>query len=938
MAAHYESIGRVSLGGSSRLEQILLPNGSCSFRDLSAGGKAPTCGCRRFWLNNSLPANQQERAWCFCGHHACFHDFARAYGPVSNAIHAAHTAEHQALAAESAPPFVTPTWSELLREPVEAGANAAISRPTTGLGIRNPSQASHSESINTRLWDALNGFAWQQDGNHSGNTSDMPSTAVPSVVGVDAPASVPTQPLRQAIANNRPMAPPVFIPTGQDILQQNDQYSATEVATPSARGTPDFREVNEQQQPRIDLTTPPDQIRKRFSPRNVAYNALARQNPAPASEASQPRPPLPRSASSGPSLSIQEMCNTIQDYGRRINILESMSMISNIPTEDLHNQFEMVDGRLLDLEQWRVEQDKTQEADDTDERLRTVYSRVDGLESWQADQEMMNARRGLSSSPEASTSRHKRLLPNHGSFESDGSFDMNAAAQTETIVLAALAANAETGPRIDALESRISELESAGPSLAHPWHVQVVLLPFGRQLPGVWFTSSESTESHMRSGTQASDEWNGVHEGPNLSFKSAATSGAWTTESIEAWAHQTENQWLSPKACSNSGVVFQRLASRGLVHDIEVTATDAGHIFSAISEALGNVLESEHVTPSSLKDKYHGLQERFIPLRKVRKSSRLRFLSPAEMVTPAAWSAAFLESSVLMKASGERRLYLTTPEGYLQPPSVCWDWPSLRVLPMYDIGGELQNAQAEGHVIEACWSYNDRLDHIASLHSSFASRSESPWSATAGHQKSDIENRNDVSMASPDASRHLTQRSVSLPSAASVLAMETDSVPKRRVASFEHFELGSSPVEHDVVTQYAAKRRRISSSPEIERRGFNFTPRYSREPPSPFMSDDIIAGRSSQAGGSNRARATTPFAYATPHSHFDSRGGDGDTEPDEELQMAQSEAGDYAEEWEGVPDGPMVSPRISASQRNRVVTEDAMDGADLAESEVDYDI
>lgn len=102
-----------------------------------------------------------------------------------------------------------------------------------------------------------------------------------------------------------------------------------------------------------------------------------------------------------------------------------------------------------------------------------------------------------------------------------------------------------------------------------------------------------------------------------------------------------------------------------------------------------------------------------------------------------------------------------------------------------------------------------------------------------------------------------------------------------------------------------AKRRRISISPELERRGVNFTPRWSREPPSPFTSDNLGEGRSQGTAG--RKRGTTPFAYATPHSNsnyigrMDFSGCDGDTEADTEIAAPAATAPE--EEWEGVEDG-----------------------------------
>ncbi|KAF7190793.1 hypothetical protein HII31_07952 [Pseudocercospora fuligena] len=914
MAAYYgQSVGRVSAVG--RIDQCLLPNGSCGFRDLSAGAKAPTCGCRRFWLNTGHTATgDSERAWCFCGHHACFHDFARG-SPQVNAQVVANGAvvgadvEQPTRPQSQQNPFIAPTWSELIREPVTASSGAGvqngatINRPTTGLGIRNASQA---DSINVRLWDALNGFARQQDG--SNPSSNLPSTAVPSVA--DGPTA------RDGCANIQPraMGPPINIPHDRPILNQNEQYSATEVATPSVQSrTPDIRAA----------TAPPSNARP-GTPLNQARHApqagntatTARQDATTVSDEEECRRRPGRPLSAGPSLSIQEMCNTIENYGRRLSVLENICF-NNLPSDEVHDQFQLMDGRVLDLEQWRAEQEHHRNQDDIEEQIQAANDRLDDLENWRTD--YLSAQlRDKSQSPEASSSKRKRLLPDTSSFESDGSIDLNAAAHTEAMVLAAIAANAETGPRIDALESRLSELESAAPSFARPWSVEIVLLPFGRNLPGIWFTSEQSTQHSMRSQTQVSEEWPAAFDAPKTSFRSEGADGAWTTASIEAWASSTQDEWLSPKACGPTGTVFQRLASRGFVHDVEFFSPDAGHILSVISEALDGVLSDQATVPSTMLEKYHGLRERFLPLRKVRKSSRLRFLAPAEMVTSTTWNAEFLESSVFMKSNGERRLYLTTPDGYLQPPQPGLNWQTLRDLPLYDADGELQNAQNAGVMIEACWSYNDRLDTAISFHSSFQAAG-SPWHRSTAQDPEPLDGDGDHAM-SRDAMPQHHDRSVSLASAASVQIIGYNTLPKRRVASFE---ARSPSKEQEERAQYVMKRRRISSSPELDRRGYNLTPRYSREPPSPFTSDDIGPGRGSQAA-SSRARGTTPFAYATPHSHFDSRGGDGDTEADDDLPLAQSENGD----WEGLPDGPTTSPVSSEGSRNKAVIGNRLDEED----------
>ncbi|KAI5363939.1 hypothetical protein Slin15195_G095940 [Septoria linicola] len=917
MAAQYgQSVSRASVGRGNGLE-LLLPNGPCNAKETYDGPHTSICGCRRFWLKEPVSGSHQasERAWCFCGHHACFHDNMRTDGTGYNAseqgqivdVNAPARSQHFAIPSNERNGFVAPTWSELLRGASadarpEHATPTAPPRPTTGLGINGGSQP---QSINTRLWDALNGFARQQvDGTAAGpssrlpSTAPLPSTGAPSIA--DERRASPSRDLQDRISRFRSMGPPVTIPHAEMMANVAGPYSATEVATevgtPSVQGTPDLR---------------------RHSPRNAAQATLFRQRiTGPPSEASQPRRPTARPISAGPSLSIQEMCNTIQNFGQRIAQLESVSF-DNIPSNEVRQRFEMQDGRLLDLEHWRSDQEQAQQNDDTQQKLSSFEERLVELESWREHDHIdEDGPRGL---PDH---RKRSLLPSSGSFESDGSFDLSAAQQTEAVVLATIAANAETRPRIDALESRISELESTSlPTFAKPWTIQVVLLPFGRQLPGIWFSSMESTQHSTQSVSHPSQEWSAQHADPKLSSRSAATSGtAWTTESIEVWAKEAHDEWLSPKACGPSGTVFQRLASRGLVREVEVQAPDARHIFNVISSVFGDILGTDETSGVNQSREYRALQEKYIPLRKVRKSSRLRFLSQAEMVTPATWSASFLESSVFMKANGERRLYLTTPEGYLQPSRPSWSWQGLRHLPLYDGDGALQAAEALGKVIDACWSFTPRLDHVSSPQSSYAS-GDSPWSESVFKDFADMDAEAEVDLGSPVARIHHHQRrSVSLPSSTSAHRMEIETAPKRRVTSFDLDLAGNV----QPTTETSTKRRRISTSPEWERRGFGITPRYSP----PQASVEISQLRSSQ-GASSRGRATTPFAMPTPRSHNDSRADDNGLEIDGDYPMSHSDGADHEEEWEGMQDGPAILPVVPEHFRHKGIIDEDGDQDDL---------
>ncbi|KAK3052658.1 hypothetical protein LTR09_006139 [Extremus antarcticus] len=810
--SHTRAGSRTSVGPGEE-----LPSGSCNYRDISTTSQAPVCGCTKFWLNVchfNVNDGGVERAWCFCGHHACFHN--------------AFSQQQE-------------------QEQVLASSRVIAAQ---GLGIR-PDSRSQSQSINTRVFQALNEFArLQEDGEQASDTnSKLPSTTAPSLV--EEPWHASERWLQQGQQNLGPMPPPVVIPTGSRITED---YSATEVATPSIAGTPDFRALaassSSGNRPSPGHLQPGNLQRPRIEPPRLTSNERTAnvEGPAPVRN------------------TTPDLQNILQTYGRRLDILETLSF-SHVPVEELQDRFEHFDGRILDLEQWRVDQDQREPAPD---HIRSTHA------------------------------RERRMLPAEASsFDSDESFDMNAAAHAEAVVLATLAANAETHPRIDALESRVQELEqTALPSFARPWRVQVVLLPWGRDLKGIWFSATEATRRSTMANTQLTEEWTGAQSGPNLSFNSA--SGAWTTESIQAWAKEAQ-EWLSPKACGPSGAVFQRLASRGLVRDMTLRESDARHIANMIDSTFGELgIGGKDVSGAEETRRYQALQQSLIPLRKVRKSARLRFLSPAEMVTSASWTASFLDSSVFMKVGdGQRRLYITTPEAYSQPnTNDVWSWKRLRGLTAFEATAGEQAARTENVAIEACWSYNERLDRSDSLHSSFATR-DSQWSTRSQFAVDDPDDMDDNPMQSQPQLRPQRQRTASLPESSEAAGQAKAALPKRRVASFEPVPSVNSHSDERV--EINPKRRRITVSPEAERRGVNFTPRWSREPPSPFTSEPAVEARS-QGASSSRKRGTTPFAYATPHSNSNFVGrvelasGDGDTEVATDIVERE-------EEWEGVEEG-----------------------------------
>lgn len=287
---------------------------------------------------------------------------------------------------------------------------------------------------------------------------------------------------------------------------------------------------------------------------------------------------------------------------------------------------------------------------------------------------------------------------------------------------------------------------------------------------------------------------------------------------------------------------------------------------------------------------YLGLQSPWIPLRKVHKDSCLRFLTPYEMSTQALWNVPFLTSSVAMRQKDIRRLYVTQSDAYLQhllEEASDWTWQKLRQLPRF-YPEQQNNHTPEADAHEPCWNFDDRLDPVdESFQSSFASHisslslrspamdndhelvpaspsdhfSSAPVSPNASTTPTSLAPTNNAPL-SPVRERHpfrpIHTRTLSMPSMATLSNSQTG---KRRITSFEQEVHPVSSPSHVPATSVTnthlhLKRRRISRSPSRPRD----TPRYSAEPPSPYVHNDEISGL-------KRERGMTPFAYATPHSN-----------------------------------------------------------------------
>jgi hypothetical protein len=282
----------------------------------------------------------------------------------------------------------------------------------------------------------------------------------------------------------------------------------------------------------------------------------------------------------------------------------------------------------------------------------------------------------------------------------------------------------------------------APPSFEYPWDVEVIFIPWGRELKGIWMPAQEIDRPRSSAATQMSEEGRETQHTSRESANAVAMGlTMWSDDPTLYWPTEGAG-YLSAKACGPKNVVYHRLKSRGLVRQITLTDQESVNVHRVLSQTFGQIgiqlggsqtdtdrLCERVLTPENTP--FLGLRAPFIPLRKVSRSSRLRFLSMPEMVTPSLWTASFLASSVLMRLpDGGKRLYITQAEAYLQPSGssyTSWTWPKLRELPrIISLDEEQADAQDESYVAEAdarepCWAHYSELDPPPSSYSSFHS-------------------------------------------------------------------------------------------------------------------------------------------------------------------------------------------------------------------------
>jgi hypothetical protein len=470
--------------------------------------------------------------------------------------------------------------------------------------------------------------------------------------------------------------------------------------------------------------------------------------------------------------------------------------------------------------------------------------------------------------------------------------------------------------RIESLELQIFEMQSAiPPSYARPLEMEVVFLPFGTQMKGIWSTSHSSSQ-RSRVSSCASDDWTQTqHSAMTAALSRQDHSVLW--EETASQAGNNDASWLLPRACGAQSRIEQRLRSRGLVKTIQIRGPDARDLQFALMAAFGDLpgilaedpyAEQRHSklkVPPALKN-YLGLRSTWIPLRKMHKDSCLKFLNTSEMITQALWTVTFISSSVAMRAKQLRRLYVTQADSYIQhlggTGTANWTWQKLRQLPrVYEDGAV--NHTPEGDAKELCWAWDERLDPPLSPQTSFASQHSQSLSIRTVQDALDPEPESPsdhfssaaftpdgstppTSIAPPktaplfpikDKHPFKTHRTSSMSALAPVV---TTKIGKRPITLFEREPQSSPPRNRKVANMKRRRTSRSSSRPRDSPSRPCDSPSRPRDSPSrprdsptrPRDSPRWSIGSPSPMTSlmqetTELKRGTTPFAYATPFSN-----------------------------------------------------------------------
>lgn len=812
----------------------------------------------------------------------------------------------------------------------------------TGLGLfTNAGQignaTSRRQSTSTAPDDAFGGMV------HPFTASQIPSTKTNSLAEDSAQRASPT---RNLMDLNRSVPPLNVHGTAPYSLNPEDLIqSATEIATPSNSNTPNLSAVDQAVQETknfvdalslFSATAERNAVGSDGCPNNSNNIPGRDPQPLPTNSLATLQDPLQQALrSASPQLlqqiipylarlhnllnSIPKVAETIQEIIERISNLENQSF-SHIAPDEINHQFELFDARLLDLEGKMEEQKDLQATIDADQSNR---------------ENAFLGRRGFTATESFASNYSSRSVNSAQSVASPA------------LILAAIDRK-EIGTEIEDIKGRLDTLEAAAlPTFSDPWQVEVVLLPWGRELRGIWYSPDESMHDPTKATTQDTEEWTqarSLRSASGSSLRLHEAGNGWNSQAINEWADTTD-EWLWPKACGTNNIIYKRLQSRGFVRNVTIKSQNSGDIQAAIASAFSDLLEhlqhSDDVHASHHADaadraisSFPALNASFIPLRKILKSSRLRFLNLAEMSTSALWTAQFLAAGIIMRVSGgQKRLYVTQRDAYLQTTSHAaptWTWPRLRELPRTRTATPQPHSNShvtEADARESCWSYYPGYDDApvaASLSFTSSTHSGQLSLRPAEHYQWPKEATPAPCSCSPQKSQNHHQNHPISPL--------SEFPPRPRTNFSHHRRTVSIPLTDDPFVQYSGKRRAGTSASVADTKTVNVnltssapapaskqkrrrlthspsplgnlacrhmeekdtqpiwapTPRRSKEPPSPFfgshpellredsnVSNTKDGGRSSQRSSAQNVRRVGPGGFEGVYGESKGGGGGG---------------------------------------------------------------
>lgn len=848
-----------------------LLGGACNYIDLN-GANGQKCGCRRFWsratsarfsagsptgYSQAFPPGDASPsadsvAFCMCSHHACYHDDIRE-APASIAT-TTNAVGFPNTGQENERPRAN-------REPLTP-VLPELSFPPASLQPGQPTEFNMYNNQTTSFSTHVVGDVNIPQGEVAASAREQQS--VPDTLSwtnfIQSPSDqghkmppIPSQCLipSQPSSTTSSVRMAYLKPFAGKGLQTLSGVKS-KLREPLIEEDEETIPVDEQTREPGDDQSVDDLATVANTPRSArTTDAIQRNTQATPSRADRD--------------TFQELSSTVQGHEQRLDRLENVSF-SAAGHDECHDKHDQADLRVTEVEY-----------------------RVTELEKLLND-----------SSSTVGTSRRPRV---------DDSASTVASVSTD---------QSELYSELQSLKAQLSQLQgiSSFTSYSNPWHIEVVYLPF--PLKGVWCETGKFSSQRAPSASLAdSDPWTQM---PNSSSSIDPQSPGF----CEWTGPEFESDWLLPRACAPDRMIDRRLRSRGLVKQVTVRGPDARSVQQAVSEAFGTLFRTfsrmqgnvyHGSTTHHRVHKFLGLQHPWVPLRKQHKDSRLRFLSPAEMVTPVAWDVQFLSSSVVMKATGVQRLFITQPEAYLQDQDAYdngWSWQRLRELSR--IYPDSQNSQEvpEADAMEDCWQWNDRLDDSpASANSSqslsmrqgprarlrttpFSPAPQAPAGYVSIHGQSLRSNSPRIvgGVESRKASRPPRIRTTSMPPNLPVVASPAQASSRRITTYVPARERHSSPQVNRPVSATAhamamnkRARRRSTRSPAVFPLPRHITPRRSTASPSPVP--EVIM------------RGTTPY-YATPYSNAPIV----DTRPNRACVVIYDDGAGFEDEGRGTDTDP----------------------------------